>query len=369
MIDQTLVILKPELLRKGLEYRALEKIQNKGLEVTAMYKDCPPREVFREHYRDVIAKKGETIGNRILNYMTSGPIIVALIKGNNAIREIKKLSGEKTSPQDCIPGTIRFDFSNDSLDLANLEKRAVENSIHCSDSEISANFEIDLWFSKYYPLKKGKHKEKDQYEETVDYEEIADSIGLDLSDWIRDIVHVSNERKFLYHGRKKVKNPEAIISEGLKPVTPEGGGLCRFFSTGLELFYPSVDSPFFNYSGNWKNSNEVELNLAITNHDLLSSLGLNIPPYKNDSQLAIKETIPFNAISMLNIRLIHPESIINPKIPVNKDKSIKTERGYRQIAEQMLLMGIINQLYNEFTPGRIVKYFRDIKQDYGVKND
>lgn len=362
MIEQTLVILKPDIARKGLEFKVLERIKDKGFEIVAMYRDSPSIDIFREHYKTVIAEKGEKIGKNILNYITSGPVIVALIKGNNAVSEMRKFGGEKTQAKDCSPGTIRYDFSNDTYDLADLEGRAVENAIHTSDSPESAVREIELWFSGYVQALRKEIKDE--------YKQIADSIALDSVDWIKDIVKVSNEKKFLYHGRKNVRDKDAIVREGLKPVTPEGGDgeFCRFFSTGLGLFYPFYDSSFFNYSGNGSNPNEIELNLAMTNYDLLASAGLSLPPYERESQLIIKETIPFNAIAMLNVRLRHPGLIMtNPEIPADKNESIRTGRKYRQIAEQMLLMGIASQLYNEFTPGKIVEYSRDIRGDSGGK--
>jgi nucleoside-diphosphate kinase len=67
-------------------------------------------------------------------------------EGANAIESIRQIGGNKHNPMECPPGTIRRDFSTDSVPLANIENRAVRLLIHASDSIESANKELKLWF-------------------------------------------------------------------------------------------------------------------------------------------------------------------------------------------------------------------------------
>jgi len=160
-------------------------------------------------------------------------------------------------------------------------------------------------------------------------EEIAQTIGPVPSDKIRDIINLSNKKKALYHGIKYKENVPKILEKGLKPLTPEGGQ-CSFWATGESLFMPMMDSPFFCYSDSYdpKQPELTELNLAFTLYDNLQQAGINLPPYENDSQITIHETIPKNLFTILQVKFYHaPES----------------ERANRQTAE-IELLDLIKQL-------------------------
>ena len=322
MIEETLILLKPDLIKKGLEFRVLERIQNKGFEILEMYKDSPPEEILREHYNKVIAENGEEVGRNILNFVTSGPIIIARVRGNDAVSQIRKLCGEKTQAKDCPIGTIRYDFSNDSSELANLESRGIHNAIHSSDSQESAKFEIDLWFSRYNP----KLRKPDNI-----YMKISEILGYEMGDLIKDIIDNSNSQELLYHGIKNPSSIDDVLKEGIKPLTPEGGQ-CSFWSTGLSVFYPPRDSVLFDWSGSKVSDEKTELNIAVAQYEKLRrELGeINVPAYEPNSQLRIHKTIPRSCFDLLRVKLRHPEAT-----------DMATERKYRQIAEKEMLAEII----------------------------
>ncbi|MGC9131157.1 MAG: nucleoside-diphosphate kinase, partial [Pyrobaculum sp.] len=88
---------------------------------------------------------GRVIKRSLVRYMTSGPIVVMVLKGNRAVEVVRKLVGP-TAPHSAPPGTIRGDFSIDSPDLAAEEGRVVYNLVHASDSREEAEREIRFWF-------------------------------------------------------------------------------------------------------------------------------------------------------------------------------------------------------------------------------
>jgi len=90
---------------------------------------------------------GKVVKSWLAEYMTSGPVVGMILKGNRAISIVRKLVGH-TFPSEAAPGTIRGDYSIDSPDLANVEKRSIKNLVHASgDPEEAAN-EIQLWFGE-----------------------------------------------------------------------------------------------------------------------------------------------------------------------------------------------------------------------------
>jgi len=83
----------------------------------------------------------------LIEFMSSGPVVVMAIKGVHAVEMVRKLAGS-TMPSDADVGTIRGDFSVDSAAAANRDKRAVFNLVHASETEDEAKHEIGHWFGK-----------------------------------------------------------------------------------------------------------------------------------------------------------------------------------------------------------------------------
>jgi hypothetical protein len=180
------------------------------------------------------------------------------------------------------------------------------------------------------------------------FKDISVTINYTLADLIKDVVDTSNEKKILYHGIKRGSSIKQIKKEGLKPLTPESV-YCSFWATGMALFNPTNDSPFFTYSASTSpyDPEICELNLAVTKYDLLTQKGL-ILEYKEDSQIRIKEIVPYDALALINVRVKHPFS---------EDHL----RRFMTTAEQMLLKAIVAQIYGVFSPGKTIKHFKEIK--------
>lgn len=83
----------------------------------------------------------------LVKFMTSGPVVMLVLQGNQAVAVTKKLVGE-TEPATSDVGTIRGDLTIDSYAIAAVDDRAVRNLIHCSDCVEEAEREIELWFDK-----------------------------------------------------------------------------------------------------------------------------------------------------------------------------------------------------------------------------
>jgi hypothetical protein len=161
-------------------------------------------------------------------------------------------------------------------------------------------------------------------------------------------VGVSNEKNMLYNGIKNAEYAAEVEREGAKLFKS-----WRQWDAGIRVFCPLVDSAFFDDSGGISagNKNLTELNLAMADYNSLIKKGLNLPLYKADSSLSINQTIPYESIALLKIRLNHGVST-----------GQKDGRKYRQIAENMLLLAIDSQLFVEFTPGKTIVYEKEIKE-------
>ena len=174
--ETTLVLIKPDGIKRGLIGEIISRIEQRGLKVIAlkMFKATPgqidnhypkdPKWVRRlgekslmtyEKYgidpikelgTDDPVKIGEMVREWLVDFMTSGPMLKMAVKGVHAIDMIRKLCGN-TLPNLAEMGTIRGDYSVDSAVLANSDKRAVHNIIHASETQEEATHELQYWFS------------------------------------------------------------------------------------------------------------------------------------------------------------------------------------------------------------------------------
>lgn len=131
-MQRSLVLLKPDCVARGLIGEVLGRFEKRGLRIVAMKMLKPSRAQIREHYVEHLKKQ---FFPALYQYITSGPMVVIVIEGKNAIELTRMMMG----PTDCAkaaPGTIRGD----------LGKSMRMNIIHGSDSEKSARRETKIWF-------------------------------------------------------------------------------------------------------------------------------------------------------------------------------------------------------------------------------
>jgi nucleoside-diphosphate kinase len=134
-IERTLIILKPETLEHNYTGRILNYFDQKKFKSIAMVQKRASAEKMREHYADVIARVGPTIGEDIVARMTRGDCIFVVYEGADVVSTSRQMVGP-TDPMKARPDTIRYQFGS-SLQY---------NVIHASDSVESAEREIKIWF-------------------------------------------------------------------------------------------------------------------------------------------------------------------------------------------------------------------------------
>ncbi len=132
MAQRTLVLVKPDGVKKGLIGEIISRLEKKGLKIAAMRMLQMDKALARRHYA---VHDGKTFFAGLVDFITSGPIVAVVVEGEKSVEVVRKLMGE-TDPAKAAPGTIRGDYG---LDIG-------ENLIHGSDSEENAQVEIALFF-------------------------------------------------------------------------------------------------------------------------------------------------------------------------------------------------------------------------------
>jgi nucleoside-diphosphate kinase len=130
--ETTLLIVKPDAVRRGLIGEILSRVERKGLHVDAMRLMRIDRELAEHHYAEHVEKP---FFGDLVDFITSGDVVVAKLSGRDAVSVLRTLMGA-TDPAKSPPGTIRGDLGID----------ITENLVHGSDSPESASRELALFF-------------------------------------------------------------------------------------------------------------------------------------------------------------------------------------------------------------------------------
>lgn len=174
--EKTLVLIKPDGVKRGLAGEVFSRIERRGLKIIALGMIWPTKEQLMKHYSSADSnlkamgdktldtyqkygvdpvkelgtsdpvKLGQMVHGWIVEFMSSGPIIKAVIQGIHAVEMVRKIVGY-TLPSQADVGTIRGDYSVDSPILANAQKRGIRNIVHASGNGEEAEQEIALWFT------------------------------------------------------------------------------------------------------------------------------------------------------------------------------------------------------------------------------
>jgi nucleoside-diphosphate kinase len=176
-MEQTLVVLKPDAVKRGLIGEIIGRFEKVGLKVVAAKFVKVDEALAEKHYpveREAWVRAmgektlenyqkfnidpvkmlgtadtfviGKMIQKWLVEYITSDPVLAFVLESPHAVELVRKLCGH-TLPLLSPPGTVRGDFCFDSSYLANTGKRAIKNLIHASGSIEEAKYEISLWFS------------------------------------------------------------------------------------------------------------------------------------------------------------------------------------------------------------------------------
>lgn len=136
MTQSTLVLVKPDGVRRNLIGEVIARCEQKGYVVSQLKKLTPTRELLSQHYAE---HEGKPFYEPLMEFMLSGDVVAIELTGNRVIEGFRSLAGP-TDPTTAAPGTIRGDLGRDWA------TKVVQNLVHGSDSEESAARELALWF-------------------------------------------------------------------------------------------------------------------------------------------------------------------------------------------------------------------------------
>jgi nucleoside-diphosphate kinase len=131
--ERTLVLVKPDGVSRRLVGEVISRIERKGLDLVALRLRTVDRELAEQHYAE---HDGKPFFTDLLDFITSGPVVAAVVEGPRAIAAFRQIAGGTDPVEKAVPGSIRGDFG--------LETQF--NLVHGSDSVESAAREIKLWF-------------------------------------------------------------------------------------------------------------------------------------------------------------------------------------------------------------------------------
>ena len=136
--EKTLILVKPDGVRRQLIGEVIARVESKGYLVTSLRMMQADRALLERHYEE---HKGKPFFEPLVEFMLSGPIVAMVAEGNRVIEGFRSLAGA-TDPTVAAPGTIRGDLARDQ------GTKVVQNIVHGSDSPESAAREIEIFFGK-----------------------------------------------------------------------------------------------------------------------------------------------------------------------------------------------------------------------------
>jgi nucleoside-diphosphate kinase len=136
-MERTLVLVKPDGVRRGLIGEVIRRIEAKGYQVVRLELREATRDLLAEHYAE---HQGKPFYEPLVEFMLSGPVVAMVVEGERSVEGFRALAGA-TDPTVALPGTIRGDLGRDwGLPVQ-------QNLVHGSDSPESAEREIKIWYT------------------------------------------------------------------------------------------------------------------------------------------------------------------------------------------------------------------------------
>ena len=143
-VQETLVLIKPDALERGLAGEVIRRFESAGLRISNARLARPSLLMVEKHYADLKSKNPRAF-DRNTRYLAQKSVLALVFCGVDAIAKVRMLIG-LTEPAAAAPGTIRGDFSSDTIKFADSQDRGLYNLVHAADSPGSARREIKLWF-------------------------------------------------------------------------------------------------------------------------------------------------------------------------------------------------------------------------------
>ena len=131
-MEQTLVLIKPDGVQRGLSGEIIKRLENRGLKLAAIKFLLVDEKLAKKHYA---VHEGKPFYPGLIAYITSSPLLAMVWEGPQAVAAVRQTMGA-TRPTEAAPGTIRHDFA---LEMG-------RNLTHASDSVENAKIEIGIWF-------------------------------------------------------------------------------------------------------------------------------------------------------------------------------------------------------------------------------
>jgi len=144
MITRSLILIKPDGVKRGLIGEIISRMEKPGLKVIGMKMVWIDEDFSKKHYSEHI---GKDFYKGLEEFIVSGPIIAIVIEGVDAVKIVRKIVGD-TDPQKAMPGTIRGDFAHHHVEYTNKRGKSIRNLIHASSNREEAEKEIHLWFNE-----------------------------------------------------------------------------------------------------------------------------------------------------------------------------------------------------------------------------
>lgn len=189
--EKTFVIIKPDGVQRTLIGEVIKRYERVGLKLVALKMVIPTVDISKKHYtldpewirkvgeKSILSYKqrnikplsedpiviGQKVLDRLIKFMTSGPVVAMVWQGVHAVQIVRKITGG-TEPLSSDIGTIRGDYVLDSYQISDYDDRAIRNIVHASGTVEEAQAEINLWFKS---------------EEILNYRLIQDSILYDVN--------------------------------------------------------------------------------------------------------------------------------------------------------------------------------------------
>lgn len=148
--ERSLIIFKPDAVQRGIVGEILSRFERVGLKIIGMKMISPDRDHYFHHYETIgkiVSRRGQKTFDALLEMMSEGPVIAAVLEGIDAASLIRKMVGA-TESKAALPGTIRGDYSHHSFAHLDRNNLAIPNVIHASGDAEEAKAEIAHWFSE-----------------------------------------------------------------------------------------------------------------------------------------------------------------------------------------------------------------------------
>lgn len=144
MIQQTLILIKPDGVQRGLIGEITRRFERVGLKIVGMKMIHIDEKFARSHYAEHVDKKFYPL---LESMITMGPIVAMVLEGVESIGLVRKMVGA-TEPKTAAPGTIRGDYCHVSYGYADNVGMSIKNVVHASANASDSAKEIELWFDK-----------------------------------------------------------------------------------------------------------------------------------------------------------------------------------------------------------------------------